>query len=368
MAKLYDPIQEALNTLYGDIENFSRGQVNLSPGTPGSILKRKNAGGFEYYAHQYYTPNGKKVETYLAGPVGNPEAEAKANSLRESTGLLSSVTKSIRLLGREGFKIADSKTFATVVALRNNGLFDAGAMLIGSHAYGVLLNQLGVRAAAYATEDVDIARAASLAFQTPPSASFLEMLRQSGLDFVDIPQMDVSKPSASFKEAGKSLFHVDLLVPSSTENIGTLAVPELNAHATALPYLKYALGEHQEATLLAREGCCRLRVPTPERFALHKLIVSQLRGRSAKSLKDVSQACVLLAVLAERHPGAIEDAAKAIPVSARAHVKNSYEKARDDLVAHPRAIEVLDSIFGEHGNNDDKVERKIDIRKTRKLK
>ena len=56
-----------------------------------------------------------------------------------------------------------------------------------------------------------------------------------------------------------------------------------------------------------------VRVPLPERYAVHKLMVSQLRtDRGGKSEKDLFQAAVLLAVLGEKHPGAIADALRRV--------------------------------------------------------
>jgi len=350
MAALYEPHAPALIALYGDLENFARRQGAALPGTPGSVLERTNASGFRFYAHQYYEATGKKVEKYLAGPVGDPQADARAKELGERIAELNAAIKSLRLLGREGFKLADAKTYATIASLHNHGVFEAGALLVGSHAYGALLNQLGVRAAQYATQDVDIARNAELAFAKPARKSFLDMIRESGIAFVEVPQLDRRKPGTSFKEAGSSFFQVDLLVPSTTDAIGVVRVPELGAHATALPYLKFLLTESQEGVLLAREGCCAIRVPAPERFALHKLLVSQLRAqRGGKSAKDISQAAVLLAVLAERHPGAIEEAAKAVPASARRRLAAALGVAREQLEPHPRATEVLDAVLGARG-------------------
>lgn len=347
MATLYELHAPALSALYGDVENFARRQGAALPGTPGSVLKRTNASGFRFYAHQYYDANGKKVEKYLAGPVGDPVADARAKGLGERIAELNAAIKNLRLLGREGFKLADAKTYATVASLHNHALFEAGAVLVGSHAYGVLLNQLGARAAQYATQDVDIARNAELAFAKRPQKSFLEIIKESGIAFVEVPQLNKRKPSTSFKEAGNAFFQVDLLVPSSTDEIRTVRVPELGAHATALPYLKYLLAESQESVLLAREGCCSVRVPAPERFALHKLLVSQLRRqRGERSMKDVSQASVLLAVLAERHPGAIEQAAKAVPASARKHLAAASAVASAQLQSHARAIEALEAALG----------------------
>jgi hypothetical protein len=346
MAALYETHAPALMALYGDLENFARRQGPILPGTPGSVLARTNAKGFKFYAHQYYDVSGRKIEKYVAGPVGDAAADTKAKELGQRIGELNAVLKSVRLLAREGFLLADAKTFATLAALHNHGLFEAGAVVVGSHAYGALLNQLGARAVQYATRDVDIARGAELGFHKPPRASFLEMIRESGIAFAEVPRLDKRKPSTSFKEAGNSFFQVDLLVPSATDDIGTVHVPELKAHATSMPYLKYLLTESQECLLLAREGCCTVRVPAPERFALHKLLVSQLRKpRGQKSVKDVSQASALFAILAERHPGALEQAGKALPASARKRLQAASAVARAQLEPHARAVDVLDAVL-----------------------
>ena len=255
------------------------------------MLERSNADGFRFYAHQFYDGDGRKRERYLAGPIGAPEADAFARTVRLAIVDTKAASTSLRLLGREGFALADAKTYATLASLHNHGVFQAGGVLIGSHAYGLLLNQLGVVGARYATEDIDIARREKLAFPELPEASFLEMLQATGIPFVEVPQLDARQPSTSFKERGRSRFHVDLLVPSAGEDCQVVPVPELQAHATALPYLSYLLADSQMGLLMAREGCCMVRVPLPERFALHKLMVSQLRAqRGAKSEKDLFQA------------------------------------------------------------------------------
>lgn len=118
---------------------------------------------------------------------------------------------------------------------------------------------------------------------------------------------------------------------------------ELKSHAIGLPYLSYLLEESQQTALLAREGACTVRVPLPERFAVHKLIVSQLRaGRTAKTDKDLHQACVLAAVLGDLHPGALEDAVAQVPRPALPHLSKALELAGRTLEpAAPRAWEEL---------------------------
>lgn len=331
----------ALNSLYGDLENGALGQREVFVGTAGSVVERENAEGFRFYAHQYYGATGKRVERYVAGPVESAEADAAAEALRMRILETKERVPSLRLLGREGFAVVNAKAYAVIASLHNHRLFEAGATLVGSHAFGVIVNRLGVRATAWTTTDIDIARGAALALDQEES-DFLGMLRGSGIDFREVPEFDRKRPSSSFKEPGRSTFVVDLLVPAGREGLSTVEVAELRAHATAIPYLGYLLAETQIGLLLAREGCCSVRVPLPERFAAHKLIVSRLRtGRQAKSAKDLLQACVLAAALAETHPGAMESALAEIPQKARRHVTAALREAGPLLARYPRALAEL---------------------------
>ena len=70
---LYAPHRRALTVLYADLESYALNQREVFVGTAGSVIERKNAAGFRFYAHQSYDSEGKKRERYLAGPVGSPE-------------------------------------------------------------------------------------------------------------------------------------------------------------------------------------------------------------------------------------------------------------------------------------------------------
>lgn len=339
-APLYRSASPALQTLFGSIDGMARAGIPVFPGSPGSVSRRRNQAGAEYYVRRHYDGSGTQKETYI-GLVG--AADAAADALRAQIDEVKAIQKEVRLLIREGFQSADAPSYATLASLQLHGLFAAGATLVGSHAFGVLLNQMGVQAAAYATEDIDVARREALAFDTLPSRSFIDMLRDSGIPFVEVPQPDVRLPSTSFKQRGKSRFHVDLLVPSPNEEIGMAPVPELQAHATTLPYLGYLLGRTQLTTLIASEGVCPVRTPVAERFAVHKMMVSQLRSnREAKTGKDLYQAAVLVAALGDLFPGAIETAVEETPVSARRHLRKALPLVLAQLAAHPRAAEELE--------------------------
>jgi hypothetical protein len=341
--RLFTVQARALTVLHDDLERSALSQDRFFVGTAGSVLERKNAGGFRFYARSFYDAEGKKREEYIAGPVGSQEADRAAEDVRLRIQETKALAPSLQLLRREGYSVVDPKTYGTIASLANNDVFAAGAMLIGSHAYGVLLNKLGVRAAAYSTEDIDIARGAALALEGPPEEGLLGMLRGSGIEFVEVPRLERNAPATSYKQRGRSHFHVDLLVPSPNETFPVLPVPELKAHASGLPYLDYLLADSQRAMLMAREGCCAIRVPLPERYAVHKLIVSRLRTeRGTKADKDVMQASVLCAVLSETHSGTLTAALEAVPRRARHHLLAATESARRHLErTHPRAWDEL---------------------------
>jgi hypothetical protein len=160
------------------------------------------------------------------------------------------------------------------------------------------------------------------------------MLRETGIPFFEVPSLDRRAPSTSFAERGGSRLRVDLLVPSSNDEYPTVPIPELGAHAKGLPYLAYLLGMSQNVPLLSPHGVVMVRVPVPERFAVHKLIVSQLRTRATgKSEKDLTQVATLMEAVAERFPGALEDALAAAPRSASRHIARAAEALQRHLPA-----------------------------------
>lgn len=128
-------------------------------------------------------------------------------------------------------------------------------------------------------------------------------------------------------------------VPSPDDTYPTIKVPELNAYPQGLPYLKYVLSNSQEAPILSPHGVLMVRVPVPERYAIHKLMVSQLRGTaSSKAAKDLRQAATLLEAVVARFPGAVEDALSAVPKSAGQCLRRAIPALKRHLPASAEAV------------------------------
>ena len=116
----------------------------------------------------------------------------------------------------------------------------------------------------------------------------------------------------------------------------------MGTHAVAWPHFGYLIEESQSTAALSRYGCALVRVPIPERMALHKALVSQLRsGRSQKSAKDLRQAATLIAALSELHPGALADAWGALPRSAIPRLKAALKLMLPLLSEHPGGIDEI---------------------------
>jgi hypothetical protein len=305
--------------LFAELKATAEEQSAAFLGTPGALSERVNAGGTKFWVHRYSDGIGQRRETYL-GKSDDPALIAELGQWHKRIEEANATLARVRVLARAGFATVDRKTYATVAALHNRG---------------ALLNGLGIRSVPYATEEIDIARAERLALpELPP---FLDLLRETGVEFFEVPAPNRKEQPTSFKERGRSRLRVDLLVPSPGDDYPAIAVPELKAYARGLPYLRYLLGESQQLPLLSPHGVVLVRVPVPERYAIHKLIISQLRSKGSKPAKDLAQAATLIDAVVERFPGAIEDALKAVPKSAAKHLRRAKQALAQHLPAAAEA-------------------------------
>jgi hypothetical protein len=322
-----------LQAEYSEIKRRAQEQSAVLMGTPGSVGVRHVTGG-EFYYRQFYDALGKKRAEYI-GPAGEVRAETRAQSMRDAVELASTLVKEARALARDGYTRVDPRTSAVLAALANRDVFRGGAVLVGSHAHGVLLNELGARGPNFRTQDVDIARGSPLAVKLSPNESFESILAESFVPLLPVPGFGRDQPSTSFKTRGADPFRVDLVMPARGASVTTFAVPELRAHAAALPYLAYLLRAPLAAVVLGRESVVPVNVPRPEVLAWHKALVSQLRGDTRdKRTKDIEQASVLFAILAEDEPDALVSAFEDLPRSARTATRAGVGRAVTLLEKH----------------------------------
>ena len=214
-------------------------------------------------------------------------------------------------LGRDEGKV--------ISLLERNGIFLAGAALVGTMAFRAYANMLSVSwATDVGTQDVDLAadNHYTLALPRPRSPIHLgQIILDSGMGFFEVPALNRKQPSTSFKIRGRD-FIVDVLAPmKSRETSRPILLTNFGTYASPLRDLDYLLRDLQSAVLLYEHGII-VNVPAPGRFAIHKCVLSQKRPAAfaAKALKDRSQAEQVFRVLLDSRPADITlayEAAKA---------------------------------------------------------
>lgn len=154
----------------------------------------------------------------------------------------------------------------------------------------------------------------------------------------------------SFKVIGKDL-KVDLLVPSrkNSKPFATVPVAELGAHATSLPFLEYLIEAPGEALIVGRDHLIPVLVPQPIRYALHKLVVADLRygADKPKIEKNLVQAGVLASILAHEDPHELLQSSHRLTPAMRKHARNSLPKWKQIMGdQHPAVVELVVAAVG----------------------
>lgn len=272
--------------------------------------------GHAYWYFEYPTDDGDKRR--YVGPESDDQITARVKRHKEIKDDIRERRRLVGMLLRSG-GMASPDRFAGEVtkALADAGLFRLRAVLIGSVAFGCYSGLLGVRLpnTAIQTGDADFAQdfaiSAGVEDSLPP---ILEVLQSVDPTFRAVPhQADKAKVAAFVNSVS---YRVEFLTSNrgSDEHTGKPSpMPALGgASAENLRFLDFLIYEPVRTVLLHREGVS-VNVPAPERYAIHKLIVSSRRltdapGR-AKRGKDLLQASLLSEALVETKQGyALADA------------------------------------------------------------
>lgn len=334
-ATLYRRHDPAGQTRYQDLKQLAYSQRRVLAGTPGT-LKQRTQSANQYWVREYIRVDGKKTDEYI-GPVNSVE-NAIIEQLKAEIDLARTLATGSGNLRLFGYQRIDRKPAAVLEVFFNRKLVHGGLVLVGSHAYGALMNELGINAPGYKTQDIDVARAQPLSIALPEGFSFQALLNETGLTFVPVPGMPSDRPSASFKLPGAELLAVDLLVPGKKTG-DVVEVKELETYAQAIRFLEFLIKDPIQSIALSPNQVVPIRVPSAERFVIHKLFSSQSRRTDPDKIrKDLEQAATLAAAVEEETPGRLADAYRSFPVDGKTAVRRGAAAAAKLLgAAHPEA-------------------------------
>lgn len=266
----------------------------------------RQSGGRSWWYVTVRGPGGVHQQRFL-GPDTREIRDRIArwkSSASEARAFRENAARKARALRAARLPALDMQTGKTLRALAQAGTFRLGGVLIGTHAFRLYDLELGAflsRDAAAITSDLDIASFERLSLivgeQTEPAVPVV----LEALGLTPITNLHRGKP-VRWRLPGSD-FVIDFLAPSFEQNEGPKRLEAFGLWAQGLHFLNYLIRDPIPAVALYREGIL-VHVPAPERFAVHKLIVSTRRrgpGR-AKAAKDVAQARLLMEVLSDLRP------------------------------------------------------------------
>lgn len=291
-----------LQTIYAELLDRAASSAFDEAFAEAGNFTPKTLRGRRYWYFQTADRDGARRQRY-AGPE-TPElleriaGHRKArNGARDRRGLVSTLLRLAHLSGPRADigKVAD--------ALSRAGVFRKGGVLVGTVAYQTYSPSLGVRltASSVRTDDIDIAQAGGISVVVrEDTASILEALKKADNSFAPVPHMN--PPTATTTYRSDDILRVEFLVPNRGRDERAARLESLGTDAQPLRFLDFLIRDAEGAVLLHDEGVY-VRVPTPERYAVHKLIVARLRTEgSVKIDKDLRQAGALLEALASKRP------------------------------------------------------------------
>lgn len=302
----------AVHTQYAELLDQLLFDAASGPSLRAGALVSKTIRTRKYWYLQFRDA-AKQRQVYL-GPDG-PDLEpllARLRSELETARTRSADRAALVAMATSGGASTVAAAEARVLQLlARAGLFRVGGVLLGTYAFAVFGNMLGVRwaGATVRTQDIDVGHDEhiAIALASDLGGADLEASRKdpaTGLELWPVPSFDPRRPSTSFSVLGTEL-RVDLLTPMrGREREGPVKIAALGAAAQPLRFLDYVLEDTQPAVVIGGDGVL-VNVPSPARFAFHKLIVAQRRpvSQAAKSRKDLAQAEQVIAVLLQDRPG-----------------------------------------------------------------
>lgn len=264
----------------------------------------KNIKGTVYWYYQTKS-FGQTKQKYLgreSDALLRDIEQAKAQCV-SSKAIISERQRLVAMLGAGGALLEKGRPVKILSSMADAGLFTSGGVLVGSFAYSCYGNMLGI------VFDNELSRTSDMDFS-------VERKMEIGISRSMLDEIKVADPSFKLPvQINSSMPPFDLVAPdgfkveflTTQENAADrspVMIERFGLHAQPLEFMDYLIEDPQHAVVLSGAGIPVV-VPSPGRFALHKLAISQLRPISlhAKITKDIAQAASIIEILLADNPG-----------------------------------------------------------------
>jgi len=303
------PIPLTLQTLYQDL---LQAHLDRPPEEMAGSPHLRETGGKSFWYVTVRAPGGKHRQHFI-GPDDKATRERierwkaareDARAFRAQSSEKAAALRAARL------PALDMTTGKVLRALAQAGAFRLGGVLVGTHAFRLYDCELGMRVSSDAnaiTGDIDVAsfERLSLSVEDHADPELPAVLRDLGMS----PIGSLNNKTPTRWRMTDSDFVVDFLAPSFDDNEGPQKLEALGVWAQGLHFLNFLIRDPIPAVAIYREGVL-VQIPRPERYAIHKLIVSSRRRGpgQAKAEKDLAQARALIAALSDARPAELKSA------------------------------------------------------------
>jgi hypothetical protein len=300
---MYLELSAAAQTAYANLAQAAR-QAELSRSiahAPGGFVK-KTIKGRVYWYYQVKSAEGKLTQMYvgpddestraLVAQHGDPKAKAAHVQLAR-------LCEAAMVLGCYGVIPKHARVLAR---LAHHGLFRAGGILVGTHAFLAYQNHFGVRwGAADTTVDLDFehpGKRIALAMPAAPEVDIPDAIESLKMGFLPV------NDGTRYVKPDEPDFDLDFLTARHRGGDAPVRIPQLNLTLQPLKFMEFSMEEHMQIVLPATQGPIVANVPQPQRYALAKLLVHGERRSHdpTKSIKDLDQAAALIDYLSRNQP------------------------------------------------------------------
>ena len=301
----------SLQTLYADLVDRSWSSSYEELMQAGGSPYKRQVNGVDYWYLKMPMVAGRRGKDIYLGP-DNEDVSRHLQDHYDLREIRKQRLDMIRALRHARLPAPDPLSGKILSKLSEAGIFRLRAVVVGTAAFQTYGPMLGVKFqdAAGQTGDLDLAQFHSISISVDDEIdeSFLEKLKSVDDRFQAIPSPFDNKKAMRYaiRTKGQEEYAVDLLCPLRGPDRGPLTrLKALKGDAQLLRYLDFLIYGEMNAVALYGIGI-PINVPTPERYAVHKLIVARMRidtaSSQAKARKDIAQAQALFEVLLEDRP------------------------------------------------------------------
>jgi hypothetical protein len=297
-------------------------------GLPRGAIKTKVLRGRTYYYLQF-RDRGTVVQKYLGRDVPRDLA-AQIEKRQATRAALREIRRALKLLRQRQSDDILQPVGEVLRALAQQGLWEAGAEIVGSWCFRIYQQFLGVSAFPVRTDDLDIL--VPIPWRGRP-VDLSNLLRQMGFAERIMPD-----ESTVFHRPGLRVEFLSAMRGRGTEKAAPAT--SLGVRSQSLRFMDVLLHHAQPIKIMAG---VTVTVPAPAAFLLHKLLICLRRTRPDKRDKDMAQAtAVARFVLPSRSQRKLlRTAWLGLLPSWRRQVTKAISKARQ---VHPLENGVLDGL------------------------